>query len=228
MAHKGLRAATSVAFAITAVCAGGDAAAGDSTRAHVTVCWSRNDRIVHVSPSGRCGRNQTRFVFGRAAAGARGPQGPPGPAGATGATGASGATGATGVSGAQGPTGATGPSGGPTGPTGSAGATGATGATGAMGPTGATGPSGAIGPTGSAGVNTFHRVTSAPSSAATGTVTATCAQGEVASGGGFADTAAGQILTSAPNGAGNAWTVSFILNSGTVTATAICVAGTST
>src|SRR5690349_18559458 len=170
MAHKGLRAATSVAFAVTAVVAGADGAAGDSTRAHVTVCWSRHDRIVHVSPSGRCGRNQTRFVFGRAAAGARGPQGPPGPAGATGATGASGATGATG------------PSGGPTGATGSAGATGATGA---VGPTGATGPSGAIGPTGSAGVNTFHKVSVLDSTVVTGSVTANCANGEVVSGGGF-------------------------------------------
>src|SRR5215468_2180164 len=91
--------------------------AGASTRPSITVCWSRRDRIVHVSPSGLCGPNQTRFSFMNGSANIRGPQGPAGPTGATGATGAVGASGVTGPTGAVGPTGVTGPSGGPTGPT---------------------------------------------------------------------------------------------------------------
>ena len=223
---------SAAAFVAMLLVAGAIDAAGASTRPSVTVCWSRRDRVVHVSPSGVCPPNQTKFSFMNGNADIRGPQGPAGPPGATGPTGAVGASGATGPTGALGPTGATGPSGGPTGPTGAVGSTGATGGTGAVGPTGATGPTGggatgATGATGAAGVNTFHKVSSASSSAPTGTLTATCSPGEVASGGGFTDTASGQILSSAPTAAGDGWTVSFVINGGTVTAIAICVAGTS-
>ena len=218
---------SAAAFVAMLLVAGAVDAAGASTRPSVTVCWSRRDRVVHVSPSGVCPPNQTKFSFMNGNADIRGPQGPAGPPGATGPTGAVGASGATGPSGALGPTGATGPSGGPTGPTGAVGSTGATGGTGAVGPTGATGPTGAgaTGATGAAGVNTFHRVV-VQSTVVTGNVDANCANGEVVSGGGF-DAPNAAVRQSAPivNGAG--WTVAVFGNSGTVTVTAICVAGTS-
>jgi hypothetical protein len=106
---------------------------------------------------------------------------------------------------------------GPTGPRGRPGATGAT---------GATGPTGATGATGSAGINAFHKVESSSSNAITGTVTATCAAGEVVTGGGYTDSGEVQVIVSAPSSAGDAWIVSFLFNNGTITATAICVAGT--
>jgi len=198
------------------------APAGAAVHARITLCWSHHDRVVRFSRNGECARTERKVVLGRGDTGAQGPTGPQGPSGAIGMTGA------TGV---QGATGATGPSGGPIGPTGGTGATGAQGPTGPTGPTGvtgATGTTGATGPTGSPGVNAFHEAFSATSTAATGTLTATCDAGEVVTGGGFTDTAAGQIISSAPSVAGNAWTVSFILNSGTVTAIAICVEGTMT
>jgi hypothetical protein len=115
---------------------------------------------------------------------------------------------------------------GSTGPAGVTGATGASGPTGALGPTGVDGAAGPTGPTGDAGVNAFHKVTSTSSTGPTATLTATCAPGEVVTGGGFTGTSDVVLLTSAPTAAGDGWTVSFIFNTGTVTATAICVAGT--
>jgi len=220
---------SAAALVATLAVAGAVAAAGASTRRSITVCWSRRDRIVHVSPSGRCGPNQTKFSFMNGDADVRGPQGPAGPTGATGTTGAVGATGPSGPTGPSGATGATGPSGGPTGPTGATGATGALGPTGATGPagaTGSTGATGATGPTGSAGVNTIHKVVVQDSSVVTGNVNANCANGEVVTGGGF-DAPNAAVHQSAPTSGGTGWTVAVIGNSGTVTVTAICVAGTS-
>jgi len=109
---------------------------------------------------------------------------------------------------------------------GARGATGPRGLPGASGVTGATGVTGPTGPTGSAGVNAFHKVVSGSSTGPTASLTASCGPGEVVSGGGFTGTADVVVLTSAPTVAGDGWTVSFIFNTGTVTATAICVAGT--
>jgi hypothetical protein len=106
------------------------------------------------------------------------------------------------------------------------GATGPRGKPGATGATGATGPTGATGATGSTGVNAFHKVISTSSSAITGTVTATCGPDEVVSGGGFAGSGEVEVIVSAPSAAGDAWTVSFLFNNGTISAIAICVAGT--
>jgi hypothetical protein len=216
--------ATRVALAIAiAFGATGIAPASAETRPRMTLCSNPRTRVVHSSPSGRCAGNERKVVVGdRGARGATGPQGPTGAAGPTGAMGTTGVTGATGT------TGATGPSGGPTGPTGAAGSTGALGPTGPTGPTGATGTTGATGATGSAGVNAFHKVVSSSSGAPTGQLTATCAPGEVVTGGGFNGTSDVDVIVSAPSSTGNAWSVSFVFNTGTVTATAICVAGTMT
>jgi Collagen triple helix repeat (20 copies) len=108
---------------------------------------------------------------------------------------------------------------------GDAGPRGATGPRGPQGVAGPTGATGATGPTGSAGVNAFHKVTVADSSVVTGTLTAACDVGEVVSGGGV-DAPDGIIHQSAPTAAGNGWTLAVSGNSGTVTVTAICVAGT--
>ena len=64
------------------------------------------------------------------------------------------------------------------------------GAAGPTGPTGtgATGASGPTGPTGAAGANVFHMVTSAPTSV-DATITASCAPGEVVTGGGYTGSA---------------------------------------
>jgi hypothetical protein len=67
---------------------------------------------------------------------------------------------------------------------------------------------------------------SSSSVAVTDTLTATCAPGEVVSGGGWTDSGEVQVAVSAPSAAGDAWTVFFRFNTGTITATAICVAGT--
>ena len=60
MTTKQVSAAALVAMMAVAGAAG---AAGASTRPSITVCWSRRDRIVHVSPSGLCGPGQTKFSF---------------------------------------------------------------------------------------------------------------------------------------------------------------------
>jgi len=96
---------------------------------------------------------------------------------------------------------------------------------GASGVTGATGVTGPTGPTGSAGVNAFHKVTVTDSSVVTGTVIAACDPGEVVTGGGVV-APGGLIHGSSPTAAGDGWTLAVSGNSGTVTVTAICVAGT--
>jgi hypothetical protein len=104
------------------------------------------------------------------------------------------------------------------------GATGPRGKPGATGATGATGPTGATGATGSTGVNAFH-IVSQDSNIGAGSVTVTCAPGEVVTGGG-ADAPNAVLKGSAPTVVGDGWTISVSGNSGTITVTAICVAGT--
>lgn len=184
--------------------------AGASTAARVTICYNRTNGVVHYAPSGRCAPSQTAVVVGRGIAGARGLQGLTGVRGAVGTAGADGADGAGGADGADG----------------AGGADGADGTDGTDGTLGATGPQGATGPT---GVSAFHRVVSSVgSTVGTSTITASCSAGEVVTGGGFAESNA-TISASGPNGAGDGWTVSYWAASGpvSVTANAICVAGTS-
>jgi hypothetical protein len=222
MTRKQLSAAALVAmFAV----AGAVHAASASTRRSVTVCWSRRDRVVHVSPSGICPPNQTKFSFMNGDADIRGPRGPTGATGDSGATGATGDSGATGAVGATGPTGSAGATG-ATGATGTTGAIGPTGPTGMTGTTGATGATGATGTTGATGVNTFHKISVLDSVDATATITATCTNGEVVSGGGFESPNA-TIQSSEPTSFGTGWSISFTGNTGTVKVIAICVAGTS-
>ena len=115
---------------------------------------------------------------------------------------------------------------GASGATGATGATGngATGSTGPSGATGSNGAAGAAGPTGGSGVNAFHMVTSAPTSV-DATITASCAVGEVVTGGGFTGSALA-ITNSRPNVAGTGWNITVDSDGSPVTANAVCVAGT--
>jgi hypothetical protein len=232
------------------VLAGGqplDADASESPR--ITVCINPKSHSLRFSGTGRCGPDARAVILGHGALGPRGPRGPLGSQGLKGATGDDGTTGATGSQGLVGATGNTGPSGGPTGSTGSTGSTGAQGIAGPTGPggtgptgttgaqgiagptgpgatgaTGATGSGGASGPTGTAGVNAFHKVTSAPTSV-DATITALCAAGEVVTGGGFTGSAL-RISKSSPTAIGDGWSVTVLSPSAPVTANAVCVAGT--
>jgi len=60
---------------------------------------------------------------------------------------------------------------------------------------------------------------------AAGSVTVTCAPGEVVTGGGV-NAPNAELKASMPTAAGDGWTISVTGNSGTITVTAICVAGT--
>ena len=162
--------------------------------------------------------------------GAVGPQGP------AGATGAVGPQGPAGVTGAQGPAGPIGPQGvtGATGPQGATGTTGASGATGMSGPAGAAGGPGPIGPVGpqgpsgaAAGLQTFQvasDVTVVRPFDGVRSVTVSCPEGSVVTGGGFTTFSA---FIEVSRMSGNGWTVhgftAQVLGTPTFTAFAVCL-----
>ena len=142
------------------------------------------------------------------AAGGPGPQGPAGPSGAIGAPGSMGPIGPPGPVGPAGATGPAGPAGppgpagdtgltGPSGPAGPSGAAGAAGPGGPLGPPGATGPAGATGPIGPQGpsgpVAAIVRTATTTGSSA---VSAMCAAGEVAIGGGVSNSSPVRVVVS--------------------------------
>jgi hypothetical protein len=70
-------------------------------------------------------------------------------------------------------------------------------------------------------------VVSTPDALAADTATASCAPGDVVTGGGFLSSGTATISGSAPNAATpSGWDVTFSANNAEVTAFAICVAGT--
>ncbi len=190
-----------------------------------------------ASATGATGVTGTTGTTG--ATGAAGPTGPQGITGTTGETGATGATGATGNDGTASATGTTGV----TGTTGTTGATGVTGAAGPTGPqgitgvTGPTGPTGLTGSTGAGGVVLAYASGLADPSTST-VVTADCAAGSIAIGGGFylpndslSVLASQPFMNPAPGaGDGESWevTVYSSLNIGQIpfTVFANCIEGT--
>jgi hypothetical protein len=189
-----------------------------------------------------------------AAHGKPGPQGETGPAGPAGAQGAKGdkgdkgdpgETGATGAAGAAGETGPAGPAG-PAGPQGAKGDKGDAGNVGPAGPTGPAGPQGATGPAGPAGIAGVvvkkTRTEVGWTSDGRQSISAKCAAGQYALGGGFSSDANApgeiDIITSDPifvdadgdeeeadGGRANAWEVEgYYTGPGTVlvSAWAIC------
>ena len=194
--------------ALAAVLVTGSGAVDADASPRITVCINPTSHSLRFSGTGKCGRGARPVIIGRGALGPRGPLGPRGLRGSTGpdgTTGSAGTIGATGVTGTQGIAGPTGP----------------TGLTGTTGPTGVTGSSGA---TGSAGVNVFHMVTS-PATSVDATITASCAVGDVVTGGGFTGSALA-ITSSGPNVLGTGWSVTVDSDGSPVTANAVCVTGT--
>jgi hypothetical protein len=241
MSHQKLIAAVSL-IGLASMAAGGSAIAGAGTAGHITVCYNARTHVARYSGTGKCAPGVRAVVIGKGDVGARGALGPRGLRGVQGTFGSDGAdgndgndgsngsggtNGNNGAPGATGSTGATGSDGssGAAGPAGATGSGGAAGSTGSAGPTGSTGSAGPTGSTGSTGVNAFHMVTSVPTSV-DATVTALCLVGEVVTGGGFAG-AASRITRSAPTALGDGWSVTVVSPTSPVTATAICVAGTS-
>jgi hypothetical protein len=137
--------------------------------------------------------------------GPRGPQGETGPAGAKGDKGDKGDTGEAGATGATGAAGATGETG-PVGPQGAKGDKGDQGNIGPAGPAGPAGPQGATGPTGPAGIAGVvvkkTRTSVGWDSDGRQSISAQCAPGQYALGGGFSSDANApgeiDIITSDP------------------------------
>ncbi len=206
-----LRPAIVALVVATTIGASGIAATGATTAKPVTICINRTTGRIHISATGVCGSTQTKVLIGRGLAGAAGT------AGAVGATGAAGpAGGPQGIQGLQGPRGLQG----------NPGQTGAEGPQGVQGPAG---PQGAAGPL-SVTLRMANGV-AVTAVGATGTASVLCPTGpaSVASGGGFAITGATvRVLSSGPSALGAGWTVTFgsATAGDTVTANAICVAGT--
>jgi hypothetical protein len=217
MSHQKLIAALAL-VGLSALATGGSAIAGAGTAGHITVCYNAKTHTARYSGTGKCAPGIRAVVIGKGDVGPRGPHGTPGLDGDDGSNGSGGTNGNNGAVGAMGGAG-------PSGPTGSIGPDGPTGITGSSGATGSTGSGGAIGATGASGVNVFHMVVSAPTSV-DGTVTAQCNSSEVVSGGGFSG-AASRITRSTPTALGDGWSVTAVSPTSPVTATAICVAGTS-
>ncbi len=179
------------AMLVGGVLAGGVAIAQSTTVSHV--CLNAKSKVIKAGDEGlKCKKKQTKVAL----SGVRGADGADGADGARGAKGAAGADGADGAKGSKGDTGKTGPAG-------PKGDMGKTGPVGPKGDTGKTGPQG--------GPASYYTVESSSAKTTSSTkqvgATASCDEGDLATGGGFRVSATDmRPLVSEPNGT-SAWSV---------------------
>ncbi|MER7505093.1 hypothetical protein AB0L05_32635 [Nonomuraea pusilla] len=221
-----LTLATVGALAASLLAVGGVATAS-AAGGEVNACVNKTTRYVRiVNPGAACRKTEESVMIGGGGTetavtagpkGDRGAQGPQGPKGETGLQGPQGLKGATGPQGPKGDTGPQGPAGkdgqdgknGLPGKDGQDGKQGPKGDTGPQGPQGATGPQGPQGPQGEPGgaasLTTYTRDADLNS---TGSAQASCAAGDIATGGGFSF---GQLKNAAVTGSApagpSAWKV---------------------
>ncbi|MEV1167567.1 hypothetical protein [Nonomuraea sp. NPDC049784] len=208
----------------------GGVATASSAAGEVHACVHKKSRYARiVNPETKCRKTEERILIGgtstttvqqgqqgqqgeKGATGPQGPQGPQGSQGPKGATGPAGPQGPKGETGPQGPKGDDGKDGLP-GKDGKDGLPGKQGEQGEQGPQGKQGEQGKTGPQGpkgepgdGAGYTSYTKTASLSS---TGSATASCGQGGVATGGGFSFSALKNaiVMSSAPSGT-DGWTVS--------------------
>jgi hypothetical protein len=226
-----LTLATAVALAGSLLTVGGVATASSAVSSavnEVTACVNKKSRYVRiVNTKTKCRTTEVRMVIGggnaepnlaagpRGEQGAQGPKGDPGAPGPQGRRGFPGKQGIPGKDGAPGKDGTNGKDGAPgadgkNGLPGADGKNGLPGKDGRDGRPGEDGKQGIPGPKGEPGKDgsgaTYTTYTKTTSFSRNGG-TASCHQGDLATGGGFSVSSGGQVVSSAPSG-GTSWAVS--------------------